>query len=664
MTQLEFYDRLMLSLASIKDRYKLETIHDALILWFAENCLFLDPEDVKDRIVRDSHAEGVDAILIDSSNHNLLFIQAKTVDDFAKTTDNFGENSVKLTTQGVHFLLRGDFKSKITPSLENLVDEYHELDRSESYRTKVLFLILQQPPTSDKFIQHFKQDISQVEVEFLDFGWFFTFYNDVYLVRTAPPPPLVTFTMINKSLCKVAPYESRVFTTKGVELARVYDEHGERILQQNVRYFLGLRSKSINQQIQETAIDLKSSNFWYFNNGVTMVCTDITETTAGNLIKLQSPQIINGAQTTYALHDAYKNGKLKDDVEVLVKAIQTRDKEFMESVTLYTNSQNSIRLRDLCSNDRVQLTIQKVLMDAYGHFYERKRGEFDTLYPTPTAKRNTFGENYKDKLMSNENAAQAFLAVYLSRPSQAKAEKGLIFQKENGGFYYEIFNEDDSLLPEKLLMSWKLLGYVEEQKTAYKKQYAKADKLKGAERNTIYKYDFLLHGEYFIINILADFLRNRQLDIDHNKDHVLKTISITDTRSHDIKQDYETIERELARFMDAVKSEPGYYHNKFFKNEKSIALVRSFLGSKYKFIAPLASKEVTVNAKCQVCGKVSTSWMNLARHFVALPEPKHLDWIESRGLSYPALVGLKDGKLGKGDLKPLADKLKEEGDPT
>jgi len=282
------------------------------------------------------------------------------------------------------------------------------------------------------------------------------------------------------------------------------------------------------------------------------------------------------------------------------------------------------------------------------------------LYPTPTAKRNEFGENYKDRLITNENAAQAFLAVYLSKPSQAKAGKGLIFQKENGGFYSEIFNEKDSLLPEKLLMSWKLLKYIESQRTVYKKQYAQAEGLAEADRNNIYRYDFLLHSEYFIANILADFVRNRGFDIVQNKEHVLEVISKIDSCSREIEEDYETIKNELSEFIDAAKKEPGYYHNRFFKNDKSIAIMRSSLGKKHNFIAPLLSKEVMVNVKCRVCGKAVTSWMNLAKHFMALPEPKHLDWIESRGLSYPTLLGLKNGELGKGDLKPLADKLREE----
>jgi hypothetical protein len=135
------------------------------------------------------------------------------------------------------------------------------------------------------------------------------------------------------------------------------------------------------------------------------------------VITLTDAQIINGAQTTYALIEAYKNGELKENVEVLIKMIETDDKNFLENVTLYTNSQNAIRLRDLCSNDEIQLKIQKILLDSYQYFYERKRGEFDSLYPTIDAKRKLLRDNFKVKVISNEKAAQSFLAMYLDKPA-------------------------------------------------------------------------------------------------------------------------------------------------------------------------------------------------------------------------------------------------------
>ncbi|MBP8975324.1 MAG: AIPR family protein [Bacteroidetes bacterium] len=306
--------------------------------------------------MKDSRAEGIDAILVDQENFELIFIQAKLVNDYDSTKKNFPENDIKLTLQRIRFLLRGDYKGNMTPALENLVDEYHELDRTGDYKTSVIFLTLKRKPIDNKYIEDFKKDFSQVEIKFFDFGKFYDFYVNDYLKMRAISPKIISFEVVSGLLKKDNPQKSRVFTCKGKELARIYNEHKERIFQQNVRYSLGLRSKSINRQILETAKDnTRSMNFWYFNNGITIICKKIIESTSEKLVMLEDPQIINGAQTTYALHEAFINGNLKENVEVLIKAIQADDRNFIENVTLYTNSQNAIRLRDLCSNDEIQL---------------------------------------------------------------------------------------------------------------------------------------------------------------------------------------------------------------------------------------------------------------------------------------------------------------------
>lgn len=301
------------------------------------------------------------------------------------------------------------------------------------------------------------------------------------------------------------------------------------------------------------------------------------------MINLHNAQIINGAQTTYALYEAYKDGKLKDDVEVLIKAIETDNKDFIENVTLYTNSQNAIRLRDLCSNDEIQRKIQKILLDSYKYFYERKRGEFDSLYPTIEEKRKLMGDNYKVKVICNENAAQSFLAMFLDKPAQAKNEKGRIFMKDKAGFYDEIFNNNDEILAEKILMSWKLLKYIEKHKKDYKDNYKSAQKLPDEERNEIYKYVFLLHSEYFILNIFKDFLKRDGYDI-NKKDDLINIISKIDSNDRQILEYYKTIKKGLVEYIDILRKQPGYYDNKFFKSENSISLIRNFLNQKYSFI--------------------------------------------------------------------------------
>lgn len=348
---------------------------------------------------------------------------------------------------------------------------------------------------------------------------------------------------------------------------------------------MGLRSKSINIQILETATDsAKSKYFWYFNNGITIVCKEINEPASGKIVILKDAQIINGAQTTYALYEAYKSGTLRDDVEVLIKVIETDDRNFLENVTLYTNSQNAIRLRDLCSNDEIQLKVQKILLDSYRYFYERKRGEFESLHPTIEAKRKLLGDDFKIKVISNENAAQAFLGMYLDKPAQAKSEKGRIFLKDKTGFYDSIFSDKDSILAEKLLLSWRLLKYIEKKKKEYSNKYKQAEKMPENQKNKIYEYDFLLHSEYFILNIFKDFLKNKGFDIDTKKDDILKIISKIDSNDNLIDESYEAIEQVFKECINEFRKQPGYYHNKFFKNEKSIGLVRSSINKKYNFV--------------------------------------------------------------------------------
>jgi hypothetical protein len=585
MNNRDFFDRFIGLLENTKERYELENMHDALILWFGENYLSLDPDEIKERIISDKHAEGIDSILIDQVNYKLFFVQAKTVISFDNTNNNFSENDVKSTTDGVRFLLKDYYKGKITPGLENLVDEYHELDRTGDYKTTILFLTLKKRPVDDKFIESFKKGFPKIEVDFYDFDWLFNFYVNKYLILRADPPKRISFEVLTNLLSKDTPNRSRVFACRGKELAKIYNDYRETIFQQNVRYSLGLRSKSINRQILETAIDkTRSGNFWYFNNGITIVCKKINEATSGKVINLDNAQIINGAQTTYALYEAYKNGNLKDNVEVLIKAIETDDKNFIESVTLYTNSQNAIRLRDLCSNDEIQLKIQKILLDTYRYFYERKRGELDSLYPTPEPKKKLLGENYKVKIVNNENAAQGFLAMFLNKPAQAKSEKGRIFMKDEAGFYDEIFNKNDDILAEKILMSWKLLKYIEVHKKEYRRTYNKAEDLSEVERNKIYRHDFLLHSEYFILNIFRDFLKNAKFDIGVKRDDLLTIISKIDNSDPIILEIYKTINNVLAECVDDLKKQPKYYHNKFFKSEKSIGLIRNYFNQKHNFI--------------------------------------------------------------------------------
>jgi DNA-directed RNA polymerase subunit N (RpoN/RPB10) len=195
---------------------------------------------------------------------------------------------------------------------------------------------LKKQPKSTKFLDDIATKLG-AETQIFDFDQLRKFYEERYLIMKAAPPTRISFEVMANILNKESPIKSRVFTCKGKELAKIYNDYRERIFQENVRYSLGIRSKGINRQILETAKSpSRGKDFWYFNNGITIVCKKINETTNGKVINLDNAQIINGAQTTYALYEAYQNGELRDDIEIIIKAIQSDDREFIENVTLYT----------------------------------------------------------------------------------------------------------------------------------------------------------------------------------------------------------------------------------------------------------------------------------------------------------------------------------------
>jgi len=222
-----FFERFASLLDYEMKNQELDSIHDTLIYWIGINLFNLDPEDVKDRIIADKHAEGVDAILVSRDDRRIIFVQAKIVENFKKTRDNFPENRIKLTLEGIRFLITGDYKGKITPELENLTDEFHELVRTGDYTIKVLFVTLMQQPISMKYIEEFKKAFPQIEIELFDFRKLYDFYTNKYLISTAPPPGKISIELTTNILGKNSPRKARVFTCRVKELARIYDEYGE-----------------------------------------------------------------------------------------------------------------------------------------------------------------------------------------------------------------------------------------------------------------------------------------------------------------------------------------------------------------------------------------------------------------------------------------------------
>ncbi len=181
----------------------------------------------------------------------------------------------------------------------------------------------------------------------------------------------------------------------------------------NIRRFLG-KGRLVNADILKTATEAASSYlFWFLNNGVTIVCDscDPVADPDNPMVKITNLQIVNGCQTATALAHAARDGTLLSDTRVLLKIFETTDPTLASRIVLTTNNQNRISTRDLKANDAVQQDMQR-RFDCYNLLYEHKVNQYATI---------NLAEG--QKIVSNEDVGQAYLAIALKKPGDARRRK-------------------------------------------------------------------------------------------------------------------------------------------------------------------------------------------------------------------------------------------------
>jgi hypothetical protein len=137
----------------------------------------------------------------------------------------------------------------------------------------------------------------------------------------------------------------------------------------NVRDFLG--RNPVNQDIAATLANAESPDFWWMNNGVTILATRAA--LVGKEMQLQEIQIINGLQTTESIfrHFAALGDDPSDMRSILVKVLVSGDKAIRDAIIRATNNQSAVESAALHATDKIQRDIEDVLLKQ-GWFYERR----------------------------------------------------------------------------------------------------------------------------------------------------------------------------------------------------------------------------------------------------------------------------------------------------
>lgn len=177
------------------------------------------------------------------------------------------------------------------------------------------------------------------------------------------------------------PYRGFYGRMAAKRLAEMEQEHGDRIVEKNIRRFKG--STAVNEGMLNTLGD-EAEHFFYFNNGVTFLCSSIQQLPPispnrdRGRFRVRGISIINGAQTVGTIAEKETAYFEEHPAEVLATFISLDHApvDFGSRVTQYRNRQNAVDLEDFAALDERQEQWRQTLEMA-GFCYLYKHGEDD-----------------------------------------------------------------------------------------------------------------------------------------------------------------------------------------------------------------------------------------------------------------------------------------------
>jgi hypothetical protein len=222
-------------------------------------------------------------------------------------------------------------------------------------------------------------------------------------------------------------YRAYLAVLPGALLADVYDRYGTRLLELNVRAFLGLRGrKSVNAGLRATLRD-EPQHFLAYNNGIVATVDGVDLEKARNgtvaLKRLKGLQIVNGGQTTASIHRAVRVDRLDiSNVMVPAKIIVVEADELSRMVAAISrsaNSQNTVQPADFSANDPFHVAVEALASNAWlpggggRWFYERARGSFGAAEAKAALKASD-RQRFKRETPKERRFSKTDLAKYLN----------------------------------------------------------------------------------------------------------------------------------------------------------------------------------------------------------------------------------------------------------
>lgn len=208
----------------------------------------------------------------------------------------------------------------------------------------------------------------------------------------------------------------------------IKDENGRikaHLFEGNVRDYQG--NTEVNKEIRSTLETKSEEDFWWLNNGVSMLCSNAS-LAAGKVLTIEDPEIVNGLQTSREIFEVLSRIDLTSEKRnLLVRVLKPSNEVSRDRIIKATNSQTAIPPASLHATDKIHRDVEDFLAPK-GLYYDRRKNHYKNA-----------GKPVR-KIISIPFMAQAVMACGLCEPANARARPSTLIKNEDA--YRRIFNAD------------------------------------------------------------------------------------------------------------------------------------------------------------------------------------------------------------------------------
>ncbi|MBV7307300.1 AIPR family protein [Acinetobacter sp. CWB-G5] len=202
------------------------------------------------------------------------------------------------------------------------------------------------------------------------------------------------------------------------------------IFESNVRDYQG--KNNVNSEIENTLLHDSGEDFWWLNNGITILSSNVTQKT-NKLLSIQNPEIVNGLQTSSVINLFFKNHPHRKEAEsrnVLIRVIVPTSEEVRDKIIKATNSQTQIPKASLRATDPIHRQIESFLKPK-GLFYDRRKNFYKNEGKKPK------------EIVSISFMSQCLISVLMQRPDYARARPSTLLDDDDS--YNRLYSENTPL---------------------------------------------------------------------------------------------------------------------------------------------------------------------------------------------------------------------------